>query len=177
MQFEHFIIVGLSIWITSLVWQRHKNVIRDWLTYQKERLPRQWCPKSPEDCPQCQECVTLSQSQINWNVQPYGEVKSRRGRKKSISTAGYACPNPACRYFGNTLEYVHALVSHGKRGKAHIFNTSDVKPVERRLAHAKDRCCTISKLMRIGLSFRCGFWPKASIGQSWYATQAMWMPP
>ena len=119
MQVEHFIIVGLSIWIASLVWQRHKKLIQDWWTYQKDRLPRQWRPKSPADCPQCQQGITFAHPQINWDVQPYCEYKSRRGRKKSVSTAGYACPNPRCRYFGNTRADVHALVSHGKRGKRH----------------------------------------------------------
>ena len=111
------IIVALSIWLLQRSWQHHRKYIRDWFQYQKDRLPRKWRPKSPEDCPHCQQAVSFSHPHINWDVQPYCHLKSTRGRKKSVSTEGYACPNPACRYFGHTREDVHALVSHGKRGK------------------------------------------------------------
>ena len=118
MQIEHAIII-LSLWSAKLAWHRHKTIIREWFKYQKDRLPRRWRPKTPEDCPQCQQGVTIEHPEINWNVQPYANVKSRRGRKKSIPTEGYACPNPHCCYFGITRQDIHALVSHGKRGKQH----------------------------------------------------------
>jgi hypothetical protein len=34
-----------------------------------------------------------------------------------VNTAGYACPNQQCRYFGNTDARVHALVGDGKHGR------------------------------------------------------------
>ena len=37
-------------------------------------------------------------------------------RKKEIPTAGFACLNPLCDYFGLTDVQVHALVGNGKRG-------------------------------------------------------------
>jgi IS1 family transposase/transposase-like protein len=119
LQAEHIIIAILSIWSAKLAWQRHKTVIKGWFQHQKDRLPRRWRPKTPEDCPQCQQGVTIEHPQINWDVEPYTERKSRRGRKKSIPTEGYACPNPRCCYFGITSQDTHAVVSHGKRGKYH----------------------------------------------------------
>jgi IS1 family transposase len=48
---------------------------------------------------------------------PYSQIKSPRGRRKQIVTAGYACPNPDCRYFGITDDKIHALVGYGGRGQ------------------------------------------------------------
>ncbi len=47
---------------------------------------------------------------------PWRERKSPRGRPKTLCTAGYACPDPDCDYFGNTEATFHALVGHGQRG-------------------------------------------------------------
>jgi IS1 family transposase/transposase-like protein len=43
--------------------------------------------------------------------------KSPRGRKKQLDTNGFACPNEACEYFGDTDASHHALVGHGKIGQ------------------------------------------------------------
>ena len=50
-------------------------------------------------------------------VEPYQESKSRRGRKKTIQTEGYACPYSECKYFGVTEAERHALVGFGKLGE------------------------------------------------------------
>jgi transposase-like protein len=50
-------------------------------------------------------------------------VKSRRGAPKRIATAGFACPNPQCQYFGNTDAHFHALVGDGKHGGAERIQT------------------------------------------------------
>jgi len=47
---------------------------------------------------------------------PWRERKSQRGKPKTICTAGYACPNPDCDYFGNTDSTFHALVGDGISG-------------------------------------------------------------
>jgi IS1 family transposase/transposase-like protein len=44
-------------------------------------------------------------------------VKDPRGRKKRIATAGFACPNSNCRYYGITDEQIHALVGCGGHGR------------------------------------------------------------
>ena len=61
--------------------------------------------------------VRLETAQINWNVTPWDEVKSKRGRKKKYVTQGYACLNLDSEYFGHTDERIHALVHHAHRGK------------------------------------------------------------
>ncbi|HWT81854.1 MAG TPA: hypothetical protein VN648_23940, partial [Candidatus Methylomirabilis sp.] len=50
-------------------------------------------------------------------------MKSRRGAPKRINTEGFACPNPQCRYFGNTDAQIHALVGDGKHGQAEQIQT------------------------------------------------------
>jgi hypothetical protein len=46
-------------------------------------------------------------------VAPWSERKSKRGRKKSVDTRGYACPHPQCDYFGLRDPAIHALVGYG----------------------------------------------------------------
>jgi transposase-like protein len=54
---------------------------------------------------------------------PWPEVKSRRGAPKRIDTAGFACPNQQCPYFGITDAHIHALVGDGKHGQAERIQT------------------------------------------------------
>jgi len=56
-------------------------------------------------------------------VRPWREVKSRRGAPKRVNTAGFACPNPKCPYFGITDAHIHALVGDGKHGQAERIQT------------------------------------------------------
>jgi len=51
---------------------------------------------------------------------PWHQVKSPRGRKKSINTEGYACRNAECPYRLITDAQVHALVGDGFHGHDHI---------------------------------------------------------
>jgi hypothetical protein len=44
---------------------------------------------------------------------PWSQCKSTRGRKKTVDTHGYACPQPGCDYFGITDANIHALVGYG----------------------------------------------------------------
>ena len=71
----------------------------------------------PKNCPHCCRGVHLERVRINQAVTPWGQVKSRRGRKKEYSTHGWACQNPACPSFGITEEAIHALVRPTLRGK------------------------------------------------------------
>jgi len=77
---------------------------------------RKWRPKTPHDCPACEEGLGLTIRPIQREATPWSERKSKRGRQKSIPTQGYACLNPACDYHGITDAGVHALVGNGKRG-------------------------------------------------------------
>jgi hypothetical protein len=53
-------------------------------------------------------------------VLPWSERKSPRGKPKTICTAGHACPNRDCDYYGNTDSTFHAVVGDGKRGADQI---------------------------------------------------------
>ena len=57
------------------------------------RRPRSLRPRTPADCPLCQ--VTDADAPLPAApIIPYSQLKSRRGRKRSLDTAGYACPTP-----------------------------------------------------------------------------------
>jgi IS1 family transposase len=58
--------------------------------------------------------VSLQVLRSKADIQPYGERKSRRGRKKRVATGGFACPDACCEYQGVTDEAVHALVGYGR---------------------------------------------------------------
>lgn len=116
-QVEHIIIGWLSVFVVRLVW--HRTKIKWWLKRTQDGLLRRWRAKSPHDCPSCRSGVRFESPVIQWKVTPYAQCKSKRGRKKRIASQGYACPNGACAYFGIIDAAVHALVSHGKRGKGH----------------------------------------------------------
>jgi hypothetical protein len=67
-------------------------------------------PRCPDDCPACRLTSPPSSGRgpAPVPVRPWREVKSWRGAPKRIDTEGYACPNPQCRYFGNTDAHFHA---------------------------------------------------------------------
>ena len=82
-------------------------------------------PRSPDDCPACRLASTASSGAgpAPAPVRPWPEVKSRRGAPKRVNTAGFACPNQQCAYFGNTDAQFHALVGDGKHGRAEPIQT------------------------------------------------------
>jgi transposase-like protein/IS1 family transposase len=98
--------------VLYLLYPRICRLIRQLRERWKDHRPLQWRPKSPEDCPHCCNGVTLSVVKHK-DVIPYSQVKSPRGRKKSVPTQGYACPNPDCQYCGIIDTAVHALVGYG----------------------------------------------------------------
>src|SRR5512142_726200 len=113
-----FLLVVCLLLCLALLW-RH-----DWLPLQpcasrggakRSRLPRLLKPRCSEDCPACRRGSPASSSAepSPAPVRPWCEVKSRRGAPKRIDTAGFACPNPQCLYFGITDAHVHALVGDG----------------------------------------------------------------
>jgi IS1 family transposase/transposase-like protein len=115
---EHLALLTLVFTLSYLLWLRYQ----EWQEQSKKKdkkkpKRRKWRPKSPTNCPACQEGLRLAVKPIQRQVKPWREYKSPRGRRKKIKTQGHACPNPHCRYFGITDETVHALVGNGKRGK------------------------------------------------------------
>ncbi len=89
--------------------------------------PRPLRPRTPDDCPRCGPAAATPAPAVVQALIPYTQLKSSRGRKKSINTAGFACPHPSCRYFNNTDPTVHpatlrfgdysALVGYGHHGR------------------------------------------------------------
>jgi transposase-like protein len=82
-------------------------------------------PRTPLDCPACRLASTPSSGvgPALLPVRPWREVKSRRGAPKRVNTAGFACPNPQCPYFGITDAHVHALVGDGRHGHVERIQT------------------------------------------------------
>ena len=119
MRIERWIILILGIALLRAWWKPYRRRIQRWWKRTKDQLPRQWHPKSPEDCPLCQaEVAGITEPVFDIQaVEPYQESKSRRGRKKTIQTEGYACPYSECKYFGVTEAERHALVGFGKLGE------------------------------------------------------------
>ena len=74
-------------------------------------------PRTPADCPACRITPRPGLAPASPPPKPYSQVKSPRGRRKRIATAGFACPNPECRYFGITDDQIHALVGYGGHGR------------------------------------------------------------
>ena len=91
----------------------------------RSMLHRQLKPRCPDDCLACRLTSTASPAgePTPVPVRPWSEVKSRRGAPKRIDTAGFACPNPQCQYFGSTDAHHHALVGDGKHGRAEPIQT------------------------------------------------------
>jgi transposase-like protein len=92
--------------------------IRHWLKRLGEQWerhrPRGWKPQSPKDCPHCQGGVQVEVLHGPREVVPWSARKSRRGKPKTVTTQGYACPNRGCEYHGIRETDVHALVGYGK---------------------------------------------------------------
>ena len=91
----------------------------------RSRLHRLLKPRCPDDCPACHLDSTpvSGGGRASPPVRAWREVKSRRGAPKRVNTAGYACPNQQCQYFGNTDAHRHALVGDGKHGRAEPIQT------------------------------------------------------
>jgi len=107
--------VGLWFW---MVWRPWWQGQRARAAEQGEPKERHIHPRSPKDCPQCAaQHGQCSEPEKPREVEAWGKRKSRRGRPKRVESDGYCCTNEACAYYGITDSSLHALVSHGRRGK------------------------------------------------------------
>ena len=123
-----FLLVVCLLLSLALLWRL------DWLHLQRSHsrgraihstAQRHLKPRSPHDCPACRLASTPSSGvgPAPLPVRPWREMKSRRGAPKRIPTAGFACPNHQCPYFGITDVRVHALVGDGRHGQAERIQT------------------------------------------------------
>ena len=123
-----FLLVVCLLLSLALIWRL------DWLPLRSSSSPggakrstlhRLLKPRCPDDCPACRLASTASTGggPAPASVRPWREVKSRRGAPKRVNTAGFACPNPQCPYYGITDTQVHALVGDGTHGSAERIQT------------------------------------------------------
>jgi len=123
-----FLLVLCLLLSLALFWRRDWFPLRSASTKggaKRSRPPRLLKPRSPDDCPACRLASPASSGAgpTPAQVRPWREVKSRRGAPKQVNTAGFACPNQHCAYFGNTDAQFHALVGDGKHGQAESIQT------------------------------------------------------
>ena len=114
--FDRILLILFAALLLRVSWRLYSPRLRRRWRRAKARLPRRWKPRSPKDCPHCCQGLSLESRPLQREVEPYSKRKSTRGRKQEIPSAGYACLNPHCEYFGITDDQVHALVGNGKRG-------------------------------------------------------------
>lgn len=81
--------------------------------------PQVFRPKTEKDCPHCRASLAAGVIAETCSHQPFpwSQVKSKRGRKKQISTQHHFCSNVECVYYLVSDEAVHALVGYGRHGK------------------------------------------------------------
>jgi IS1 family transposase/transposase-like protein len=121
MFYENLVWFGL-LWVCVLVvrrvWRATHPPIPVAVSSPKRKAPRPLKPRTPHDCPVCRRPhpTPVGGHVCKPGVLPWRERKSSRGKRKTICTAGYACPRAECDYFGNTDSTFHALVGEGKRG-------------------------------------------------------------
>ncbi|MCB8945281.1 MAG: IS1 family transposase [Ardenticatenaceae bacterium] len=115
-------LVFLLFYILLFLWfQFGRRLRRWWHDYFRQRhKPRSLKPKAPDDCPACNQLLSLLPSRPKPEVVPWSERKSPRGRRKTIDSNGFACLNPVCAYFAIADAQIHALVSNGRRGNQKI---------------------------------------------------------
>jgi hypothetical protein len=107
------VIIGFILW--RVRWRRPSPAAPHARPNAKP-TPRPLKPRTPDDCPTCR-AAQPGLPPASTSLKPYAQIKSPRGRRKQIATAGYACPNADCRYFGITDDRIHALVGCGGHGR------------------------------------------------------------
>jgi len=118
-------------------------------------------PKSEKDCPGCRAALAegaLPPAECPHDPPlPWAQRKGRGGKKKSISTVGYFCPNPSCEYYGIFDEAVHALVGFGCHGKRETIQNLCCQACRRKFSSRKHtvlyRLKTHSKIVCVALHF------------------------
>lgn len=122
----NLLLLCLLVWLQRRFFQRVFQPV--WQRWQQGRA-RRWKPQSPHACCHCQSGVHLSLVRSSADIRPYADRKSRRGRKKSVPTRGFACPTPHCHYHGVTDDTLHALVGYGTDPAIQRFKCQACKKV------------------------------------------------
>jgi transposase-like protein len=111
------VIVFCAMVYVMLEPQQVRQSLREAIEQTRQRWQRARRPRARSSAA-CVECSQPSPGLVEHRPapRPYGQVKSRRGRRKKVNSNGYACLHPDCAYYLITDSTVHALVSDGKRG-------------------------------------------------------------
>ena len=115
-----FLILSLAL-LCRLSWP-HLQLSHPQAGSRRALVHRLLKPRTPLDCPVCR-LASPGVKPASAPIRPWREVKSRRGAPKRIHTAGFACPNQQCLYFGITDAHIHALVGYGKHGHTEQIQT------------------------------------------------------
>jgi hypothetical protein len=83
--------------------------------------PRPFIPRTPDVCPACCLNPQPGLPSASPPPKPWSLIKSPRGRRKRVATAGYACPNPNCRYYGITDDRILARLGCCGHGRHEYF--------------------------------------------------------
>lgn len=155
----------LVLWVVVWLVLKPRATPRGQLSDLIHQLQQRWKArrplraKTPEACALCASESTVVVPPVRSVPVPYRETKSRGGRKKTISSEGYACLNPACAYFLVSTESLHALVSDGKRGKQHDIQRWHCQACNHSTSARRGtslfRLKTAAAIVRIGLHLLC----------------------
>ena len=110
----------LSLYLHTQQRSHFLKLLQVWLNSIRDKQRRQLRPNTPQDCPWCAAHSTpVKPAKAAMRIRAWTEQKGVQGRKKRVSSAGYACPNANadCVYFQDSDEHRHALVSDGWRGQ------------------------------------------------------------
>jgi len=110
---EWVVLLALLVWL----WVNYLEVVqmRGKVEEKKVKRTRELKPRSPEDCQDCRLAKAEQGPERVGAGQPWGEVKSRRGRPKIHDSNGQACMKPGCVYYKETDAAYHALRWDGRR--------------------------------------------------------------
>jgi hypothetical protein len=112
--------------------------------------PRPLKPRTPDDCPACGAAQPI-RAPASPPLKSYSQVKDPRGplREKRIVTAGSACPNPACLYYGITMTRSTPWSAAVATAAKNTSGISSAKPAGQSSASAMARSWTASKPLRV----------------------------
>ncbi len=115
---EGWVLTLLVVFVFILLWVKWCSPLSTSQHGLPKPAPRPLQPRTPDDCPACRAAQPRLPP-ASTPLKPYSHVKDPRGplREKRIATAGYACPNSDCLYYGITDDQIHALVGYGGLGR------------------------------------------------------------
>jgi hypothetical protein len=121
--FSYVCVVALGAILLTLLWWHRLSRLHSRGRVRPRRGQQTPRPRTPDDCGACRALQSCPASLVPpAPVQPWREIKSRRGAPKRLNTEGYACPSPRCAYYGITEASIHALV-----GNDHLGTTDHIQ--------------------------------------------------